>query len=110
MVPDPARRVFPCLLPGGRGLHGGLRGDDRSAHHVLVQGLGAQVVLGPLLHQGLADVPQGDAEILQVLADLRKEMTFQLARMRWPHAKIFSLTSGAAVMKMNTELGTPAAT
>lgn len=34
-----------------------------------------------------------------------KEMTFKLARMRWPHAKIFSLTSGAAVMKMNTELG-----
>ena len=34
-----------------------------------------------------------------------KEMTFQLARMRWPHAKIFCLTSGAAVMKMNTELG-----
>ena len=33
-----------------------------------------------------------------------KEMTFQLARMRWPHAKIFSLTSGAAVMKMNTGL------
>ena len=27
-----------------------------------------------------------------------KEMTFQLARMRWPHAKIFSLTSGAAVI------------
>lgn len=34
-----------------------------------------------------------------------KEMTFQLARMRWPKAKVFSLTSGAAVMKMNTELG-----
>ena len=34
-----------------------------------------------------------------------KEMTFLLARMRWPHAKIFSLTSGAAVMKMNTDLG-----
>ncbi len=34
-----------------------------------------------------------------------KEITFRLARMRWPHAKIFSLTSGAAVMKMNTELG-----
>lgn len=34
-----------------------------------------------------------------------KDMTFKLARMRWPHAKIFSLTSGAAVMKMNTELG-----
>ena len=31
-----------------------------------------------------------------------KDMTFSLARTRWPHAKIFSLTSGAAVMKMNT--------
>ncbi len=34
-----------------------------------------------------------------------KDMTFSLARTRWPRAKIFSLTSGAAVMKMNTELG-----
>ncbi len=34
-----------------------------------------------------------------------KECTFKLARLRWPWAKIFSLTSGAAVMKMNTELG-----
>ena len=34
-----------------------------------------------------------------------KDYTFTLARLRWPHAKIFSLTSGAAVMKMNTELG-----
>jgi predicted GNAT superfamily acetyltransferase len=34
-----------------------------------------------------------------------KEMTFSLARTRWPHAKIFSLTSGAAVMAMNTALG-----
>ena len=34
-----------------------------------------------------------------------KDMTFQLARMRWPKAKIFSLTSGAAVMKMNSALG-----
>ena len=34
-----------------------------------------------------------------------KDMTVSLARTRWPHAKIFSLTSGAAVMKMNTELG-----
>ena len=34
-----------------------------------------------------------------------KDMTFSLARIRWPHAKIFSLTSGAAVMKMNTQLG-----
>ena len=33
-----------------------------------------------------------------------KEMTFSLARTRWPHAKIFSLTSGAAVMAMNTQL------
>ena len=30
---------------------------------------------------------------------------FTLARLRWPHAKIFSLTSGDAVMKMNTDLG-----
>lgn len=34
-----------------------------------------------------------------------KDMTFTLARTRWPHAKIFSLTSGAAVMAMNTALG-----
>ena len=34
-----------------------------------------------------------------------KDMTFTLARVRWPHAKIFSLTSGSAVMKMNTQLG-----
>ena len=31
-----------------------------------------------------------------------KDLTFSLARVRWPHAKIFSLTSGAAVMAMNT--------
>ena len=34
-----------------------------------------------------------------------KDMTFSLARTRWPHAKIFSLTSGAAVMAMNTQFG-----
>ena len=34
-----------------------------------------------------------------------KDYTFTLARLRWPHAKIFSLTSGDAVMKMNTALG-----
>lgn len=34
-----------------------------------------------------------------------KDLTFTLARVRWPHAKIFSLTSGSAVMKMNTQLG-----
>ena len=34
-----------------------------------------------------------------------KDLTFTLARTRWPHAKIFSLPSGAAVMAMNTQLG-----
>ena len=34
-----------------------------------------------------------------------KDLTFTLARTRWPHATIFSLTSGAAVMAMNTQLG-----
>ena len=34
-----------------------------------------------------------------------KNLTFTLARVRWPQAKIFSLTSGSAVMKMNTQLG-----
>lgn len=34
-----------------------------------------------------------------------KHAAFQLARLRWPKAKLFSLTSGSAVMKMNTELG-----
>lgn len=34
-----------------------------------------------------------------------KDFTFTLARVRWPQAKIFSLTSGSAVMKMNTQLG-----
>lgn len=34
-----------------------------------------------------------------------KDFTFTLARTRWPKAKIFSLTSGSAVMKMNTHLG-----
>jgi len=39
------------------------------------------------------------------LAKRIKHVTFTLARMRWPEAKIFSLTSGAAVMKLNTEHG-----
>ncbi len=39
------------------------------------------------------------------LAKRIKDLTFTLARTRWPHAKIFSLTSGAAVMSMNTKLG-----
>ena len=39
------------------------------------------------------------------LAKRIMDMTFSLARTRWPNAKIFSLTSGAAVMAMNTQLG-----
>ncbi len=39
------------------------------------------------------------------LARRIKHVTFTLARLRWPEAKIFSLTSGAAVMKLNTRLG-----
>ena len=41
----------------------------------------------------------------QGVAKRIKDATFKLARLCWPWAKIFSLTSGAAVMKMNTELG-----
>ena len=41
----------------------------------------------------------------QGLARRIKHAAFQLARLRWPKAKLFSLTSGSAVMKMNTELG-----
>ncbi|MDD2436442.1 MAG: GNAT family N-acetyltransferase [Massilibacteroides sp.] len=39
------------------------------------------------------------------LAKRIKKASFTLARLRWPKAKLFSLTSGSAVMKMNTELG-----
>lgn len=39
------------------------------------------------------------------LARRMKNASFKLARMRWPKAKIFSLTSGDAVMKINTQLG-----
>ena len=39
------------------------------------------------------------------LARRIKHQTFSLERERWPEAKIFSLTSGAAVMKLNTALG-----
>ena len=39
------------------------------------------------------------------IAKCIKDHTFTLARVRWPQAKIFSLTSGDAVMKMNTSLG-----
>ena len=39
------------------------------------------------------------------LARRIKHAAFQLARLRWPKAKLFSLTSGSAVMKLNTELG-----
>jgi GNAT superfamily N-acetyltransferase len=41
----------------------------------------------------------------QGIAKRIKHAAFRLARLRWPKAKLFSLTSGSAVMKMNTELG-----
>ena len=39
------------------------------------------------------------------LAKRIKRRIFELSRERFPKAKIFSLTTGAAVMKMNNELG-----
>lgn len=39
------------------------------------------------------------------LAKRIKTLAFNLSRQRWPEAKIFGLTSGGAVMKINTELG-----
>lgn len=41
----------------------------------------------------------------QGIARRIKEQTFQLARNLFPDAKLFSITTGAAVMKMNYELG-----
>ena len=41
----------------------------------------------------------------QGLAKLIKEQTFILSRRLFPDAKIFSITTGAAVMKMNYEFG-----
>ncbi len=39
------------------------------------------------------------------LATRIKKTAFTLSRLRWPHAKIFGLTSSGAVMRINTELG-----
>lgn len=39
------------------------------------------------------------------LATRIKEVAFTLSRLRWPHAKLFGLTSQIAVMKINTKLG-----
>ena len=39
------------------------------------------------------------------LATQIKRKSFELSRQMYPHAKLFGLTSGAAVMKINTELG-----
>jgi hypothetical protein len=39
------------------------------------------------------------------LATRIKRTAFTLSRLRWPHAKLFGLTSSGAVMKINTELG-----
>lgn len=41
----------------------------------------------------------------QGLAKRIKRKIFELSRKLYPHAKIFSITTGLAVMKMNTELG-----
>ena len=39
------------------------------------------------------------------LAKRIKKMAFELSRKRYPNAKIFGLTTGLAVMKINSELG-----
>lgn len=39
------------------------------------------------------------------LAKRIKKRAFDLSREKWPDAKLFGLTSGGAVMKINTELG-----
>lgn len=39
------------------------------------------------------------------LATRIKETAFTLSRLRWPHAKLFGLTSSGAVMRINTALG-----
>lgn len=39
------------------------------------------------------------------LARRIKQRAFNLSREKWPNAKLFGLTSGGAVMKINTELG-----
>lgn len=39
------------------------------------------------------------------LARRIKKRAFELSRQKWPEAKLFGLTSGGAVMKINTELG-----
>ena len=41
----------------------------------------------------------------QGVAKRIKKMAFELSRTKFPDAKIFGLTTGAAVMKINTELG-----
>ncbi|MBQ0089317.1 MAG: GNAT family N-acetyltransferase [Prevotellaceae bacterium] len=39
------------------------------------------------------------------LAKRIKNLAFSLSRVRWPHAKLFGLTSQIAVMRINTSLG-----
>lgn len=39
------------------------------------------------------------------LAKRIKQTAFTLSRLRWPHAKLFGLTSQTAVMRINTSLG-----
>ena len=45
----------------------------------------------------------GDFSLL--FAKRIKKTAFNLSRKLWPNAKLFGLTSGGAVMKINTELG-----
>jgi hypothetical protein len=41
----------------------------------------------------------------QGIANKIKKKVFELSRNKYPEAKIFGLTTGAAVMKMNSDLG-----
>lgn len=41
----------------------------------------------------------------QGVAKIIKEKTFKLSRRLYPHAKVFSITTGLAIMKMNAGLG-----
>jgi predicted N-acetyltransferase YhbS len=46
----------------------------------------------------------------QGVASLIKTQIFELSRSRYPLAKVFSITSGSAIMKLNTRLGFEAVT
>ena len=76
-----------------------LCGDDFCRFH-LHRELGQQAICSNLRSDSTPQIPgTGTGQ------NVYKTASFRLARLRWPNAKVFSLTSGAAVMKMNTELG-----